>query len=217
MTDAILSHTTTALHSVERRAQVLRLVPAIGNGSSMTNARPSSKDRLESYRALVSAAVEVRDVFADADGMNLEVDGMDPGEPECICALPHACPTANRELILHHIDIPADLIAMLERTGKHLHAAWAENERLRKEIERAGGAPAKNYAAECAMKCSEPAFKAFMEARHALARPLTDDRVAARVRSILAISSRTELNTSNEAAARWRGMVNDFENWRKQR
>ena len=78
-----------------------------------------------------------------------------------------------------------------------------------------GGRPAKNYAAECAMKCSDPAFKAYMEARYALARPLTDDRVAARVRSVLAISSRTELNTSNEAAARWREMMKDFNAWRK--
>ncbi|MET3602199.1 hypothetical protein [Martelella mangrovi] len=183
----------------------------------MTNARPSSKDRLESYRALVAAAVEVRDVFADADGMHLEIDGMDPGEPERICALPHACPTANRELILHHIDIPADLIAMLERTGKHLQAAWAENERLRKEIERAGGAPAKNYAAECAMKCEEPAFQRFMAERHDLKLPTDKDKTATRVKFVLALNSRKELNENAPAAARWRRIVQDFDEWRRGR
>ncbi|TIX17501.1 MAG: hypothetical protein E5V35_34845, partial [Mesorhizobium sp.] len=41
----------------------------------------------------------------------------------------------------------------------------------------AAGEPAasdeKNFAAECAMKCGEPAFMVFLEERHGLERPLT--------------------------------------------
>lgn len=73
----------------------------------------------------------------------------------------------------------------------------------------------KNYAAECAMKCAEPAFKKFLEERHGLAKPLTDDRAANKVRFILNIGSRGELNDDPAAAARWQQLRNDFEAWRK--
>ncbi|WP_319517284.1 hypothetical protein [uncultured Martelella sp.] len=181
----------------------------------MTNTRPSAQDRLESYRALIAAAVRIRDVFADADGMHLEVDGMDPGEPERICTLPHACPTANRELILHHIDISADLIAMLEATGKALRAERAEVQRLRQAIENKGGRPAKDYAAECAMKCAETAFQHFMAERHDLKLPTDKDKTATRVKFVLALNSRKDLNENAPAASRWRAMVQDFEQWRR--
>lgn len=143
------------------------------------------------------------------------------GDYETICTIATACPVSEREILLNCFEREADLIGMIDATRRYLPKLLAQKNNeivaLRRDIEVMGGRPAKNYAAECAMKCSEPAFKAFMEARHALARPLTDDRVAARVRSVLAISSRTELNTSNQAAARWRDMVQNFENWRKQR
>ena len=75
----------------------------------------------------------------------------------------------------------------------------------------------RNYAAECAIKCGEPAFAKYLEERHGLARPLTKDRVAARVRSVLAISSRAELNADAKAAARWRMLKSNFEDWKRGR
>ncbi|PRX09998.1 UNVERIFIED_ORG: hypothetical protein BCL66_105184 [Martelella mediterranea] len=176
----------------------------------------SAKDHLARIRELVASAAPVIQISSDVEGLHLEIHGMEPSEPEIIGTIPLACPASNRELLLKHVEIPADLIRMIDAAAKLDRRRRTEIERLQMELEARGGRPAKNYAAECAIKCSEPAFKAFMEARHALARPLTDDRVAARVRSVLAISSRTELNTNNKAAARWRGMVKNFENWRKQ-
>ncbi|WP_026618307.1 hypothetical protein M728_000342 [Ensifer sp. WSM1721] len=76
--------------------------------------------------------------------------------------------------------------------------------------------PNKDYAAECAMKCAEPAFKKFLEECHGLARPLTDDRVAIKVRSILNIRSRAELNDDAAAAARWHDLRSAFDAWRRQ-
>ena len=73
-----------------------------------------------------------------------------------------------------------------------------------------------DYAAECAMKCEAPVFKKFLEECHGLERPLTDERVAVRVRSILDIKSRRELNEDPAAARRWRALVKDFDLWRKQ-
>nr|WP_289624621.1 hypothetical protein [Sinorhizobium sp. 7-81] len=73
----------------------------------------------------------------------------------------------------------------------------------------------KNYAAECAIKCGEPAFKKFLEERQGLERPLTDDRVETKVRSILKVSSRAELNDDPAAAARWQDLRNAFDAWRR--
>lgn len=74
---------------------------------------------------------------------------------------------------------------------------------------------AANYAAEAAMKCGEPAFLVFLEKRHGLERPLTDDKAAQKLRSLLRISSRTELNNDSAAAERWRSLRADYEAWRK--
>lgn len=73
----------------------------------------------------------------------------------------------------------------------------------------------KDFAAEAAMKCAEPAFKAFMEERHGLERPLTDERVAQRLRSLLGIDSRARLNDDAAAADRWKALRADFQAWRK--
>ena len=177
--------------------------------------RPPAQRRLARIRELVTSATPIRQIATDREGLHIEIDGMDAADAESISTVSQACPVSNRELLLKHVEIPADLIRMIDAAAKLDRRRRTEIERLQMELEAKGGRPAKNYAAECAMKCSEPVFKAFMEARYALARPLTDDRVAARVRSVLAISSRTELNTSNEAAARWREMVKDFDAWRK--
>lgn len=72
-----------------------------------------------------------------------------------------------------------------------------------------------NYAAEAAMKCGEPAFLVFLEQRHDLERPLTDDRAAQRLRTLLRVTSRKELNNDSAAAERWRSLRADYEVWRK--
>ena len=72
-----------------------------------------------------------------------------------------------------------------------------------------------NYAAEAAMKCGEAAFLVFLEQRHGLERPLTDDKAAQKLRSLLRITSRKELNNDTAAAERWRSLRADYETWRK--
>ena len=73
----------------------------------------------------------------------------------------------------------------------------------------------KDYTAQAAMLCADPAFKRFMAEKHDLQSPLTDERVATRLRSVLRISSRADLNTSDPAAERWKGLVKSFENWKR--
>lgn len=74
---------------------------------------------------------------------------------------------------------------------------------------------ARDFTTEAAMKCEEAAFKAFLEQRHGLERPLTTDRVAQRLRTILGIRSRKELNENSAAAERWQDLRADFEAWKR--
>lgn len=73
----------------------------------------------------------------------------------------------------------------------------------------------KDFAAEAAMKCDDAAFNVFLEEKHGLERPLTADRVAQKLRTILGITSRSELNKDDAAADRWRSLRASFEAWRK--
>jgi hypothetical protein len=70
-----------------------------------------------------------------------------------------------------------------------------------------------DFAAECAMKCDDPVFRRYLFECHQVD---TQDRerIAIRVRSMLAISSRSELNSNPEAAARWKSLRAEFEAWR---
>lgn len=72
-----------------------------------------------------------------------------------------------------------------------------------------------NYAAEAAMKCDEAGFRAFLEQRHGLERPLTTERTAQRLRSLLGITSRKELNDNSAAAGRWCSLRADYDLWRR--
>jgi len=76
-------------------------------------------------------------------------------------------------------------------------------------------AAAKNFAAECALKCQDARFKVYIEEKHGLERPLTDDRVAQRVRSILGVTSRKQLNDGGAPAEAWKALRADFAAWLK--
>lgn len=75
---------------------------------------------------------------------------------------------------------------------------------------------APDYAAECGMKCSEPLFQTWLFEVHGLENP---DHVKAgtKVRLMLDIKSRADLNTDPSAAARWRKMAGDFDAWARHR
>lgn len=73
----------------------------------------------------------------------------------------------------------------------------------------------KDYAAECAMLCGNPAFKVFLNERHGLERPLTDERVAQKVRSLLGVVSRAELNRPGRAVDAWRQLRDAFQSWKR--
>lgn len=73
----------------------------------------------------------------------------------------------------------------------------------------------KDYAAEAGIKCGEGAFKVFLEQQHGLERPLTDERTAQKVRTLLGVTSRKELNSDDVAAARWKKLRGEYDAWRR--
>lgn len=109
-------------------------------------------------------------------------------------------------------DLPenmAFLIGLVDRAIKAHRLASGQQQ---------GGAPSrepKDYAAECTMKCAEPAFRVFLEQRHGLERPLTDERVAQKVRGLLGVRSRRELNDGEQAGAAWRQLRGEYDAWRR--
>lgn len=71
-----------------------------------------------------------------------------------------------------------------------------------------------DFTTEAAIKCGEPAFKVFLEERYGLERPLTTDRATERLRSILQIQSRKQLNSDSAAADRWQDLRAEFKVWK---
>jgi thiamine kinase-like enzyme len=169
-------------------------------------ASPNQK-RLDAIRSRLELASKAWGINADDQGTHLLAG---EGGDEVIAIVPTAANLDDRELVLR---APDDLRWMTERYGKLAERLRAAEHALA-NLQPRQSEP-KNYATECAMKCQEPAFRVFLEERHGLTKPLNDDRVATRVRSILNIGSRSDLNTDRAAAARWRDLVKSFDAWRR--
>jgi hypothetical protein len=73
----------------------------------------------------------------------------------------------------------------------------------------------KDFAAECAIKCAERRFQQFLAERHGLEPPLNNERAAQKVRSILGVTSRAELNEDARAAHAWKALRASFGAWLK--
>ncbi len=141
---------------------------------------------------------------ADGEGEFIET-ALPGGELVPICRIDAGASMAERRFL---VDAPAHVSFLLSLVDR---AIAKERQRLKDEQRKAG----KDYAAEAAMKCGEPAFKAFLEQKHGLERPLTDERVTQRVRSLCGVKSRRELNEGGDCAERWRSLVREFEGWKR--
>jgi len=114
----------------------------------------------------------------------------------------------DQELVAHARDDLTWLLAAYDRLARHYREAIAENERA--ERARKG----KDFAAECAMLCGQHAFRTFLQDRHGLD-AADRERIDTRVRSILAIQSRAELNKDESARLRWFSLRTEFKQWKE--
>ena len=130
-------------------------------------------------------------------------------EPYAVLRFSKECSYPDREFVCNAHADNGFLLELLDQSFEMVR-------RLRRALERRQPKP-KDYAAECAMKCAEPAFQQWMHEVHGLDNAHDATRVANRVRTMLAIQSRAQLNIDQGAADRWRKMVDDFEAWNKRR
>lgn len=151
----------------------------------------------------------------DENGPLLEARDLVTGEC-CMLARFSAEATAEEfEFACNAPDMVRFLLKLLGRAFDEIRELRGEPAARNRPAEQAAATDPKNFAAECAMKCQEPAFKVWLEERHGLQRPLTDERAAQKVRSLLGVQSRKELNDGGDAAERWKALRADFATWLK--
>lgn len=173
-----------------------------------TELQPSpAQVRLNAIRSrLASASTAWEIAFSDS----ITVRAGETGDLPEVCTFAPDVFIDDRELITHaHEDIEW-LLSAYDRLARKYRAALVEIRRLDQNQK------VKDFAAECAMQSGRQAFRMFLRERHAL-EATDDERVNARVRSILAIHSRSELNTDENARQRWFSLRAEFKNWQEGR
>ncbi|WP_242219987.1 hypothetical protein [Shinella zoogloeoides] len=170
--------------------------------------RPSpAQIRLNAIRSRHASASPAWEI---AFGETITVRAGEVGDLPEVCTFTAGVFVDDRELITHaHEDI-AWLLAAYERLAAKYRDALAEINRT------AQSRNVRDFAAECAMQSGKQAFRTFLRERHSL-EATDDERVNARVRSILAIQSRAELNTDGSARQRWFSLRAEFKNWQEGR
>ena len=74
---------------------------------------------------------------------------------------------------------------------------------------------APDHTTEAAMLCADPAFKRFLMDEHGLESPANDERTAQRLRGLLGVTSRKEINQSDAARVRWVSLRDEFWKWKR--
>ena len=159
----------------------------------------------------------------DVEGAFVEAQGDMPGER---IAIARFRPEASEDEIAFMVEAPRMVRFLLALVDRAIRAARSSAPREAggggSGEARDGGGPSaqpdrhrKDYAAQAAMACSQPAFKRFLMERHGLESPATDERTAQKLRSLLGVTSRRELNHGGAAEAGWKSLYGEFENWKR--
>lgn len=127
------------------------------------------------------------------------------GEVEPIAHILPDCPYDDRRMMLRAPIYIAALLTLLEETFKRLRALDPPVQQKPRD---------KNpYAKACAIASGRQDFRAFLRTCHGL-EATDNERVDTRVRSLLNIQTRTELDTDEHARARWFSLYREFESWK---
>ncbi|MDX3929187.1 MAG: hypothetical protein QHC90_25725 [Shinella sp.] len=169
----------------------------------MTAAPSPLQKRLDAIRNRAGLASRDWGVMAGLEGFCLTAAG-----GEIVATFAESAAYDDRELICHAPDDLRFMLEIYDRLSARYRRAAAE---LAKR-----NPPPKDFAAECAIKCEDPLFLRFLRDEHGVD---TSDtlRVASRIRTMLAIQSRAELNTNDAAKQRWLSLRSQFDNWRHNR
>lgn len=175
------------------------------------------KRRLEQIRARHDGAS--KDWHLSADGEQLVAQLLLRTKPVAVASMAEDGGWQDREFLLHaHADIEFLLRLLAAAFNKIRSMSPPEDQRAvdRRRAERRPEMEVhKNYSAECSMKCGEQAFRRYLIERHGLQDATDNIRVETRVRSLLNVQSRAELNSDPAAAKRWISLRADFDAWRR--
>ncbi|RWO90906.1 hypothetical protein [Mesorhizobium sp.] len=184
------------------------------------NAAALSPDamRLKAVRASLAGIAPGRWTRVQGpDGAFVEVRGEMPGEVFVLARFDAAATVDEINFVCNAPDTIHFLLRLLDAAFFEIRALRGLPEPRRPAEQR--GEPmardVKNFAAECAMKCQDAAFKVFLHEQHGLEKPLTAERVAQKVRSLLGVQSRKELNNGGQASEAWIALRGAFDAWRK--
>lgn len=117
---------------------------------------------------------------------------------------------ADREFAVRAPQMLHAALAALRLRGETIDRLATENRQLKGEPKQKQS----SLAQQCAIECAKPAFKKFLHEQHEV--DIADqERVNTRVRTMLNIQSRAELDTDPEAARRWLDLRDRFKKWMK--
>lgn len=160
--------------------------------------------RLDAIRARVSLASP--DWGVVADGRLTMVAGKD-GDFSDVLFFAENAYIEDRELVQHAY---GDLRWLLDRYDIVVGKLRALQPETPKQAEK------NPYAKACAILCGKQAFRQFLTAEYGLD-GADGERVKTKVRFILKIQSRTELDTDDAARERWFSLVRQFNGWEARR
>lgn len=141
---------------------------------------------------------------ADDEGEFLDAKGRDGSLVTVLRFTGQATPD-ERDCVAHALDDVRFLLMLLDRAIKALRPARPAQEQRE--------AP-KDHTTEAAMLCESSAFKRFLMEEHGLESPATTDRTAQKLRSLLSITSRKDLNNDDGARERWFALRAKFNIWK---
>ena len=172
-------------------------------------ASAAEKAKLERIRGLVDRLKGSEwQVGSEGEGMILAAAGADGSNVIIARFTGHADPD-EMDLAAGALDYCRFLLGLIDRAS----------DRIRQLVGKPEQAPAarreKDHAAEAAMLCQRGDFKRFLMDRHGLESPATDERTAQRLRSVLGVTSRAEINQSDTVRERWLALRADFHAWKR--
>lgn len=141
---------------------------------------------------------------ADDQGEFLDAKGRD-GTLVTVLRFTGQVTPEERDCVVHALDDVRFLLMLLDRAIKALRPPRPTQEPR---------AALKDHTTEAAMLCESPAFKRFLMEEHGLESPATKDRTAQKLRSLLSITSRKDLNNDDGARERWFALRAKFNIWK---
>ncbi|TWD54513.1 hypothetical protein FB480_103425 [Agrobacterium vitis] len=165
---------------------------------------------LPKIRQTVALAAPEWSVAVDHNGERTILTREGHGFPALpVARLAKSPPFDDAELVINAYRNAAALLVLLDRRTQQVAEAQQQAARLQAENDQL---KAPKLARDCAMLCAKAEFQAFLRECHGL-ESTGKDAAANRVRSILNIGSRSDLDHDQAAAHKWANLKKDFRKW----